>query len=287
VGTSKRERQKAGRQARLEELQRLQQRQKVRRNAWRIGLVVGGLLAVGLIIAFVFPKSNNTNLSTSNTTLASTNTSALSVPTSVTTPVATTRKPYVYGTGECPAADGSSPRKTLFDQPPKKCIDPAKKYSAIFDTNKGSFTVALDSADAPGTVNNFVVLARYHYYDTLTCHRIIKDFVVQCGDPSGTGGGAEPGYTIIDELPKVAGSYKAGTLAMANTGSPNSGGGQFFIITGPNGTALPLKYALFGQVITGYDTTVAAMAAAADPNATNGTPTKEKIVINKVTIAES
>ena len=286
MGTTKRERQKAGRQARLEELQRLQQRQKVRRNAWRIGLVVGGLLAVGLIIAFAFPKDSKTSVNTSATTAPATNTTAVTVPTSVTRPVATTRKPYVYGTGECPAADGSSPRKTLFDQPPKQCIDPTKKYSAVFDTNKGTFTVALDSADSPGTVNNFVVLARYHYYDTLTCHRIIKDFVVQCGDPSGTGGGVEPGYTIIDELP-AAGAYKAGSLAMANTGAPNSGGGQFFIITGPNGAALPPKYALFGQVITGFDTTVKAMEAAADPNATNGTPTKEKIVINKVTIAES
>ena len=286
MGTTKRERQKAGRQARLEELQRLQQRQKVRRNAWRIGLVVGGLLAVGLIIAFVFPKNDKTPVATSGTTFPLPNTTAVPVPTSVTTPVATTRKPYVYGTGECPAADGSSLRKTLFDQPPKQCIDPTKKYTAIFDTNKGSFTVALDSADSPGTVNNFVVLARYHYYDTLTCHRIIKDFVVQCGDPSGTGGGVEPGYTILDELP-AAGSYKAGSIAMANTGSPNTGGGQFFIITGPNGAALPAKYALFGQVITGYDSTVKAMEAAADPNAANGTPTKEKIIINKVTITES
>ncbi|MEP6660682.1 MAG: peptidylprolyl isomerase [Acidimicrobiales bacterium] len=286
MGTTKRERQKAGRQARLEELQRLQQRQKVRRNAWRIGLVVGGLLAVGLIIAFVFPKDDKTPVATSDTTFPLPNTTAVSVPTSVTTPVATTRKPYVYGTGECPPADGSSPRKTLFDQPPKQCIDPAKKYSAVFDTNKGSFTVALNSADSPGTVNNFVVLARYHYYDTLTCHRIIKDFVVQCGDPSGTGGGVEPGYTILDELP-AAGSYKAGSVAMANAASPNTGGGQFFIITGPNGAALPTKYSLFGQVITGYDDTVKAIEAAADPNATNGTPTKEKIIINKVTITES
>ena len=131
MGTTKRERQKAGRQARLEELQRLQQRQKVRRNAWRIGLVVGGLLAVGLIIAFAFPKDSKTSVNTSATTAPATNTTAVTVPTSAKTPVATTRKPYVYGTAECPAADGSSPRKTLFDQPPKRCIDPTKKYSAI------------------------------------------------------------------------------------------------------------------------------------------------------------
>ena len=102
----------------------------------------------------------------------------------------------------------------------------------------------------------------------------------------GTGGGVEPGYTILDELP-AAGAYKAGSLAMANTGSPNTGEEvDSSSSRAPTARRLPNKYALFGQVITGYDDTVKAMEAAADPNTTNGTPTKEKIVINKVTITE-
>ena len=137
----------------------------------------------------------------------------------------------------------------LFGQPPKNASTPRRLLAASKQTRQ---LHRRSTCGSPGTVNNFVVLARYHYYDSLTCHRIIKDFVVQCGDPSGTGGGVEPGYTILDELP-AAGSYKAGSLAMANTGSPNSGGGQFFIITGSNGETAA-KDALFGSV-TGYDDT--------------------------------
>ena len=101
----------------------------------------------------------------------------------------------------CPNADGTSPRTITFAEPPPMCIDPAKTYTATVVTNKGEFTVDLDAAKAPQTVNNFVVLSRYHYYDGVLCHRIIDSFVVQCGDPTGTGSGPNPGYTIPDELP--------------------------------------------------------------------------------------
>ena len=108
-------------------------------------------------------------------------------------------------------------------------------------TNKGAYTIALDAAAAPLTVNNFVVLARYHYFDNTICHRAIPQFAVQCGDPTGTGSGG-PGYAFADELP-AAGSYKVGSIAMANSG-PDTNGSQFFIITGDNGVALPPDYTL-------------------------------------------
>ena len=96
---------------------------------------------------------------------------------------------------ECPAADGSAAQQREFTAAPPLCIDPAKTYTALVSTNHGDFTVELDSAAAPITVNNFVVLARYHYFDDTICHRIIPDFVVQCGDPTATGSGG-PGYAI-------------------------------------------------------------------------------------------
>src|SRR2546421_6948443 len=128
---------------------------------------------------------------------------------------------------DCPAADGSSPKKQKFDGPPPMCIDPAKRYTAEMVTNKGSMTIALDAAAAPKTVNNFVVLSRYHYYDGVTFHRIIPGFVCQGGDPQGTGTGG-PGYKIEDELP-AQGRYELGSLALGNA-RPDTHRRQVFLI---------------------------------------------------------
>src|SRR5690606_14561987 len=106
----------------------------------------------------------------------------------------------------CPAADGSSERRTSFDAPPPMCIDPEKTYTAEMVTSMGDLTILLDPGLAPKTVNSFVFLSRYHYYDGIIFHRIIKDFVCQGGDPTGTGRGG-PGYKFEDELPK-AGRYE-------------------------------------------------------------------------------
>src|SRR3989440_7148309 len=137
---------------------------------------------------------------------------------------------------DCPAADGSSPKKQKFDGPPPMCIDPAKRYTAEMVTNKGSMTIALDAAAAPKTVNNFVVLARYHYYDGVIFHRIIPGFVCQGGDPQGTGTGG-PGYKFEDELP-AAGRYEIGSLAIANAG-PYTNRSQVFILSRQGRARLP------------------------------------------------
>ncbi len=149
---------------------------------------------------------------------------------------------------ECPPTDGSADRVTQFEQAPPMCIDPTKSYTATLTTDVGDIEVALDAKKAPKTVNNFVVLAQYKYYDGLTFHRVIKDFMAQGGDPSGDGSGG-PGYTFADELPK-AGEYEVGSVAMANRG-PDTNGSQFFIITGDAGVGLPPNYSLFGQVSEG------------------------------------
>jgi cyclophilin family peptidyl-prolyl cis-trans isomerase len=158
-----------------------------------------------------------------------------------------------FGKGACPKPDGSSPRQLHFSSAPKLCIDPTQHYVAKFQTTAGNFTVTLDAANAPVTVNNFVVLALYHYYDGSTFHRAIPGYIVQGGDPNGkppgTGG---PGYTIADELPASLSDYTVGSMAMANTGQPHSGGSQFFFWMGPNQLPGP-TYSLFGKVVSGLD----------------------------------
>src|SRR5690606_18563790 len=157
-----------------------------------------------------------------------------------------------------------------------------KTYTAVVETTKGSFTIALDAAAAPQTVNNFVVLARYHYYDGVPFHRIIPGFVVQggdaVGDPPGTG---DPGYEFADELPE-AGSYQVDPVAMATSGA-DTNGSQFCVVAGQQGVDLEPNYSLFGQVTEGFDTTVKALEAVGSPD---GTPT-EAVAIQAVTTTES
>ena len=180
----------------------------------------------------------------------------------------------------CPAEDGSSPARRKFHKPPPICIDTARSYTAAMETSMGTMAIALDAISAPLTVNNFVVLARYHYYDGVIFHRIIKGFVCQGGDPTGTGRGG-PGYSFADELPKP-GRYELGSLAMANAG-PNTNGSQFFIISGPNGRRLPPQYSLFGKVVRGLEVVEAMQKVTTDRN---DRPLSD-VTINSVTITES
>jgi cyclophilin family peptidyl-prolyl cis-trans isomerase len=177
-----------------------------------------------------------------------------------------------------PAADGSSPQQRTFDQEPPMVIDTAKRYTATMVTSHGTLVIALDPLAAPKTVNSFVFLARYHYYDGVIFHRIIPGFVLQGGDPTGTGTGG-PGYKFEDELP-APGRYQIGSLAMANAG-PHTNGSQFFVISGPDGVRLPPQYALFGAVVSGGDV-VAAIDAL---GSRSGKPT-EQVTIESVTITE-
>ncbi|MET0146339.1 MAG: peptidylprolyl isomerase [Ilumatobacteraceae bacterium] len=151
---------------------------------------------------------------------------------------------------EFPPFDGSAPKQQQFGQPPAMGIDPDKRYTATLDTSLGEIVIALDAIKAPKTVNNFVFLALHHYYDGVVFHRIIRGFMCQGGDPTGTGRGG-PGYRFDDELPK-SGDYKIGSVAMANAG-PNTNGSQFFLISGADGVRLPPQYSLFGQIVKGLD----------------------------------
>jgi cyclophilin family peptidyl-prolyl cis-trans isomerase len=159
------------------------------------------------------------------------------------------------------------------------CIDPEKRYSARIETSLGELVVALDPIGAPETVNNFVVLARYHFYDGVIFHRIIKGFMCQGGDPTGTGTGG-PGYRFADELP-APGRYEVGSVAMANAG-PDTNGSQFFIVSGPSGVRLPPQYSLFGKVVKGLDVLGTMESVATGPR----DKPREDIVIRSVTVTE-
>jgi len=176
-----------------------------------------------------------------------------------------------------PPFDGSAPKSQKFASEPEMGIDPTKRYTATMETSMGTMVIALDALKAPRTVNSFVFLALNHYYDGIIFHRIIKGFVCQGGDPTGTGRGG-PGYQYADELPK-AGQYQIGSLAMANAG-PNTNGSQFFLISGPSGVGLPPAYALFGQVVKGLEIVEAMQSV---PTGAGDRPTTD-VVINSVTI---
>ena len=144
----------------------------------------------------------------------------------------------------------------------------------------GEIVIALDPLAAPKTVNSFVFLARYHFYDGLTFHRVIQGFVLQGGCPLGTGTGG-PGYRYADELP-AAGRYEIGSLAMANAG-PNTNGSQFFVISGPSGVNLPPSYSLFGKVVKGLDV----VDAIEKVETGRGDKPVTDVIIESVTISEA
>ena len=177
-----------------------------------------------------------------------------------------------------PNADGSSPQQRKFDQEPPMVIDAGKRYVATMDTSHGTMVFALNPLAAPKTVNSFVFLARYHYFDGIVFHRIIPGFVLLGGDPTGTGTGG-PGYKFADELPE-AGKYQVGSLAMANAG-PDTNGSQFFVISGPDGVRLPPLYSLFGEAVSGLDVVEKINGV----GTRSGAP-KERVVIERVTIEE-
>jgi cyclophilin family peptidyl-prolyl cis-trans isomerase len=205
---------------------------------------------------------------------------------------------FEYGTGPCPNADGSSPRTIDFTAAPQKCIDPAKTYTATFDTSVGTIVVKLDTQTTPGTTNNFVVLARYHYYDGTKIFRTAQSIgIVQGGAPhtnSDTDKG--PGYQLQDEgfdynaLPQSANGatggpykYEPGDLVMARTAQANGAGAQFFFAVNDKTASLDSAgvYVKFGTTTQGLD--LLATFLASEPSELAANP----VTINTVTITES
>jgi cyclophilin family peptidyl-prolyl cis-trans isomerase len=168
-----------------------------------------------------------------------------------------------------------------WSQAPAMQIDGSKNYHAVLDTSKGEIEVELFATEAPKTVNNFVFLAREGFYDGVPFHRVISGFMVQTGDPTGTGTGG-PGYRFADE--KVDRSYDRGTLAMANAG-PNTNGSQFFLMH--QSRPLPPNYTIFGRVTRGLDVldAIASVPVGASRGGEQSSP-REEVKINSVRVQE-
>ena len=164
-----------------------------------------------------------------------------------------------------------------YANPPEMVIDPAKTYTATIETTAGTMTAQLFASEAPHTVNNFVFLANEGFYTDVIFHRVISGFMIQGGDPTGTGTGG-PGYRFDDE--PVSREYQRGTLAMANAG-PNTNGSQFFVMHA--NYALPPNYTIFGKLSAGEDV-IDAIAGA--PKGAQDRPVNP-VAIKSVTISEA
>lgn len=277
MGTDKRERQKANRAAKQQTEHRQQRRASIQKRTLRlVTILVLGVAGIVFIAWLTGAFDSDSDQADTTEIDEATETDETGQDIAPTTTAAPEDEPT-----ECPPVDGVSEPRREFSSAPPMCLDPEATYSAELTTNFGPITIELDQEAAPLATNNFVVLARYGYYDNTVCHRIVGDFVIQCGDPTATGSGG-PGYTFPDELPEP-GAYEIGSVAMANSG-PDTSGSQFFIISGPDGAALPPQYSLFGGVTAGFDT-VEAIDAVANP--ADQTDPLEEVRIARVRIIES
>src|SRR5439155_20441446 len=194
--TERRQRQKEGRAARQAALQAYR-RKAARRRQLITGVAVFAVVVL-ILVLLQRGKDNGQNVTAGSSTTAQGTTATTAAPAGK------------VGSSPCPPADGSAPRKIAFDGEPSPCIDPAKTYTAKFETDVGTFTVTLNAKQAPKTVNNFVFLTRYHFYDGVNFHRVIPGFVLQGGDAEGAGGGGA-GDHFDEELSKAGGErYKVG-----------------------------------------------------------------------------
>jgi cyclophilin family peptidyl-prolyl cis-trans isomerase len=164
---------------------------------------------------------------------------------------------------------------------PATKLDPSKTYTATVETSCGSFDIALDVKNDPKTTASFAALVKKGFYDNLTFHRIVQGFVIQGGDPTGTGNGG-PGYSVVEAPPKST-KYTSGVVAMAKTQieDPGTSGSQFFVVAGPD-AQLPADYAVLGKVTSGMDVVQTIDAVPTGPNDMPLDP----VVIKSIKVAE-
>ncbi len=188
----------------------------------------------------------------------------------------------IIGVALVGAGCGGSSKTTSAAAPASSCTAAVPKGAvATIDTNFGCIVVALDTTNAPKAAGRFISLAKAGFYNGLTFHRVVPDFVIQGGDPKGDGTGGSGKPPVIGEVPKDG--YPIGSLAAAKTGTDPDGSFdcQFFIVTGQQGTQLPDQYARFGRVVAGMD--VAQKIDGLAPASGDGPPT-QKVTMTKVTI---
>ncbi|HEY3830742.1 MAG TPA: peptidylprolyl isomerase [Acidimicrobiia bacterium] len=256
-----------------------------KRKARNRQILFGGI-GIVLVVGIVAVVSVTGGSSKKNTPKVATKNTASTIAPTTTTPTPTTLAALKAGcVATKPAKAGNGKQ---YKTAPAMTIDPTKTYTATFDTTCGSFTASLDAKDSPKGVNNFVFLARAGFYNGLTWHRVVQNFVIQGGDPTGTGSGG-PGYSVVTETPKAG--YKTGDLAWAKTSSDPAGtaGSQFFVTTGsPAGlnqkTGATYDYGYFGHVTTGLANAQKLMSYF--PSGGDGAPTRP-LYIFSVTINQS
>lgn len=235
----------------------------------------GGLLALVLLLAACgtptdnsVPADNATGAQPSSAASAAPAASASAAPQASASPAG----------GEGAAAPDPVERNDMYSAAPAMSIDSNKQYTATIETTKGTMTAELYAKEVPKTVNNFVFLARENFYQNVKFHRVIQGFMIQGGDPTGTGSGG-PGYEFEDEPIPDNLSYTRGTLAMANAG-PDTNGSQFFIMHADY--PLQKDYTIFGKLTSGEDVLD---AIATTPTNAADAPTEDVRIVN-VTIAE-
>jgi len=217
------------------------------RTKW-IALAVFALIAAGVVAAILISRSGGGNDSTA-----------------------------AADASGCKQVEAPKP-KTVSFKAPKQVLSKGEKATAVVETSCGTFDIALDSTRAPKTVNSFVFLSEEGFYDDLTFHRVAPEFVIQGGDPLGTGAGG-PGYSV-DEKPPANLAYTKGVVAMAKSSAepPGRSGSQFFVVLAPD-AGLPPEYALVGKVDKGFDVV--------ERIGKLGTPAekpKQTVLIEKITI---
>ncbi len=244
---NKRERQRLNREQRREYENQLAKRRKAWKTARTFAFIALPVIALGVVLNLT--KSDDTK---------------------------------VASAPGCTSVSAPDPKAAGGRTIPDLSIDPAQIFVADVATNCGAFTITLDAAQAPQTVNNFVTLARDGFYDGLPFHRVQKDFVIQGGDPKGDGTGG-PGYTLPDEPPTDG--YSKGSVAMARSARGTSGS-QFFVVTSTTGAQAlggpPYQYSLFGQVTSGI-TTIDRI----NRLGTADQSPKQVVVIKRITITET
>jgi peptidyl-prolyl cis-trans isomerase B (cyclophilin B) len=182
------------------------------------------------------------------------------------------------GDGACETVEAPAPKPDGGEQAPTSSLDAGTTYELVVETSCGDFTITLDPALAPKTTASLVALAEDGFYDGTTFHRVVPGFVIQGGDPTGTGTGG-PGYTTVDAPPSDT-QYPKGVVAMAKSGAEPSGtsGSQFFVVTAPD-AGLPPDYAVVGTVTEGMET-----VSAIEALGTGDGPPGKPVVIEKVTV---
>lgn len=266
------------RQVKVAQEQRHAKRMKSLRRALS-AIVVITIVIVLVVLLSNKPAKKNAASTTTTTTIAAKRSTSLAIQT-VSTPIAPT----------CPPVGGSTKRYIDFTKAPSTCINTALTYNATVKTDVGTFDIKLATSTSPSAVNNFVFLARYHFYDSTIFQRVIPGFMDQGGDPTGTGSGG-PGYSWTGNTPNSScqttnNCYPVGSVAMANSGTTSSNGSQFFIMAGTSSPLAP-SYTLFGQVVSGMSV-VSKINADGNANTNaNGVPPKVTHHIISITISQS